>query len=136
MINKIAKFALIILLAAAVPGMTAAVSAQTNTPAPKAAKSKAIPFTGKLGSVDKVNKTITLAEKTKPGRVFQITSETKLVKNGKPATLDDAVVGDAVGGQYTTGADGKLIASSIRFGEKPNPAKSTTTPPKDGGSPQ
>lgn len=136
MIKNISKFALAILLAAAVPGMTATVSAQTNTPAPKTPRARPIPFTGKLGSVDKVNKTITLAEKTQPGRIFQVTSETKIMKNGKPATLDDGVVGEAVAGQYTTGADGKPAATSIRFGDKPNPAKSTGTPPKDGGSPQ
>ena len=73
-----------------------------------------IPFHGKLDAVDKTAKTITLGE-----RKFQITSETKLMKNGKPATLGDAVVGEEVGGNYQKGEDGKLNAKMVRFGPKP-----------------
>src|SRR5437868_1540907 len=52
-------------------------------------KPMAGPFHGKLAKVDKVAKTITVGK-----RSFQITSETKLKKTGgKPATLDDGVVG-------------------------------------------
>ena len=73
-----------------------------------------IPFHGKLVAVDKTAKTITVGERT-----FQITSESKLSKAGKPATLDDAAVGDEVSGNYQKADDGKLHAKSVRFGPKP-----------------
>jgi hypothetical protein len=64
-----------------------------------------------------VAKTITVGKRT-----FQITSATKLKKGDKPATLDDGIVGEEVGGYYKTGEDGKLNATSIRFGPKPGGA--------------
>jgi hypothetical protein len=125
MIKSIGKLTLATILAALVVGVPLTMSAQDKTPAPTApeasAKPKAIPFRGKLAEVDKVNKTITLDEKTK--RTFLITSETKITKAGKPATLDDGVVGEDVAGQYLKGTDGKLTAKSVRFGPKVTPAK-------------
>lgn len=83
--------------------------------APKGEKKEGrIPFHGKLAAVDKNAKTITVGERT-----FQITSETKLSKSGKPATLDDGVVGEEVAGNYQKADDGKLHAKSVRFGAKP-----------------
>src|SRR5437867_2970910 len=70
-------------------------------------KARAIPFNGKVGAVDKVAKTVTLEGKEK-SRVFHITSETKIHKDKKPATLDDVMVGDRVGGAYHETADGKM----------------------------
>jgi hypothetical protein len=81
------------------------------------APAKAVPFKGKLGAVDKAAKTITLDDKNK--RVFVITSETKLMKGDKPATLEDGVVGEPVTGSYHKGDDGKLSAKSVYFGGKP-----------------
>lgn len=81
-------------------------------------KSGTFPFTGKVTEVDKTAKTFTLAGKEKP-RVFQITSETKITKAGKPAILDDAVVGEAAGGLAKRSEGGKDEAISVRFGPKP-----------------
>jgi len=77
-------------------------------------KQSLVPFNGKIAVVDKTAKTIKVGERT-----FQITSETILKKGGKPATLDDAVVGDVVGGNYQKSADGKLNAKTVRLGPKP-----------------
>lgn len=88
--------------------------AEQNEPFKGTKKEGVIPFRGKLASVDKTAKTITVGERT-----FQITSETRLMKAGKPATLDDAVVGEEVGGQYKKAEDGKLMAGMVRFGPKP-----------------
>src|SRR5438034_11394521 len=49
------------------------------------------PYHGTLTAVDKSAKTITVGKTT-----YQITSETKITKEGKPATLDDGVVGQNV----------------------------------------
>ncbi len=70
-------------------------------------------FRGKVDAVDKAAKTVKVGERT-----FQVTSETRIMKAGKPATLDDAVVGDEIGGTYKE-ADGKLNAVSLRLGPRP-----------------
>jgi len=77
-------------------------------------KEGVIPFHGKLASVDKSAKTITVGERT-----FQITADTKIMKAGKPATLDDCVVGEEIGGRYKKTEDGKLVVVGVRFGPKP-----------------
>ena len=86
-------------------------SAAQSTDAQKPAK--AGPFHGKLAAIDKVAKTITVGKRT-----FQITSETKLKKAGKPATLEDGVVGGTVSGYVKPSADGKLVATTVNFGVK------------------
>ena len=60
-------------------------------------KQKQMPFRGKVSAVDKTKKTVTMEGKEK-GRTFQITSATKITKEGKPALLDDVIVGQTIGG--------------------------------------
>lgn len=84
----------------------------TNS-APVEKSAKAGPFKGKLAAIDKVSKTISVGKRT-----FQITSETKIKKAGKPATLEDGVVGETVSGYVKPGADGKLNATTVNFGPK------------------
>jgi hypothetical protein len=86
--------------------------------AEKAGKQSGLPLGGKISAVDKTAKTITVRERT-----FQITSETRISKAGKPATFDDAVVGEEVGLSYIKADDGKLTARSVRIGPKPEVAE-------------
>jgi len=72
------------------------------------------PFRGKVGAVDKQAKTIKVGERT-----FQITSDTKIKKDGKPATLDAGVVGEPISGYFIKGNDGKLVAKTVNLGLKP-----------------
>ena len=72
------------------------------------------PFHGNLKAVDTSAKTLTVGTLT-----LQITSDTKITKDGKPATLADGVVGEPVSGAYTKTADGKLNAVVVHFGAKP-----------------
>lgn len=83
------------------------------------------PFHGKLVSIDKVAKTIVVGKRT-----FQITSETRIKKAGKPATLEDGVVGENVSGYVKPGPDGKLNATTVNFGPKAaaQPAPKSTPP--------
>jgi len=81
----------------------------------KEAPARAIPFRGKIAAVDKQAKTIKVGERT-----FHITAESKIAKAGKPATLDDATVGEEVGGAYREGADKKLNVVSLRVGPRPD----------------
>ena len=113
------------LLAAAIAAAPAQLLAQsTNKPAadkkaavakkePAVKKKAAHPFHGKLAAVDKVAKTIKVGES-----IYQITSETKIAKAGKPATLEDGVVGEPVSGFVKPTDDGKMAATSVYFGAK------------------
>ena len=85
----------------------------------KEAPARASVFRGKIGAVDKQASTVKVGERT-----FLITAESKIMKAGKPATLDDATIGEDVGGQYREGADKKLNVVSLRIGPRPDaPAK-------------
>ena len=125
MIKSLLRIGAVSLLAAAIAGMPVQLLAQsTNKPATtkksatakkesSAKKKAAHPFHGKLAAVDKVAKTIKIGES-----VYQITSETKITKNGKPATLDEGVVGEPVSGYAKPAEDDKMVATSVRFGGK------------------
>lgn len=78
------------------------------------AKPAIVPFRGNLTSVDKSAKTITVGQST-----YLVTPETQLLKGGKPATLDDAVVGEEVFGQQKMTEDGEAVVIKVRFGPKP-----------------
>jgi hypothetical protein len=125
MMKSVLRIGALGLLAAAIAGTPAQLLAQsTNNPtaakktsaAKKEAATKtkgAHPFRGKLAAMDKIAKTIKVGES-----VYQITSETKITKDGKPATLEDGVVGDPVTG-YVKPAEGeKMAATTVRFGAK------------------
>ena len=63
--------------------------------------------------MDNTAKTLTVGN-----LVIQVTSETKIMSKDKPATLQDAVVGEPVSGRYTKNEEGKLTALSIHLGAK------------------
>lgn len=79
----------------------------------KDAKPRALPFQGKLDAVDQQAKTIKIGE-----RVFHVTADTKISKDGNRATLADAKVGDQVGLSYRE-VEKKLNLVSLRIGPKP-----------------
>ena len=127
-------------LAAAIVGLPLQALAQTTNPpagAKKAtpeqgdstARKKAgHPFRGKLAAVDQTAKTITIGQS-----IYQITSHTKIMKAGKPATLEDAMVGDETAGYARPTEDGKMTATMLRLGPKPAGAateKKTDNTPK------
>jgi len=109
-----------LIVAAFAAASTIPVTAADEKPADKKeAPARAIPFRGKIAAVDKQAKTIKIGERT-----FHITADSKITKAGKVATLDDATVGEEVGGQYREGADKKLNVVSLRIGPRPDaPAK-------------
>jgi hypothetical protein len=132
MIKSIGKITLAGILAAVVMGMPVTVSAQsTNKSVPSIkvpdVKGKPVPFHGKVASVDKSAKTVTLDDKNK--RTFHVTSETKIMKNEKPATLDDVTVGEDIRGSYKKNDDQTMSLRSLYIGTKPEaaPKKKTET---------
>ena len=122
MTKNISKITVLSLFAAALVAMPALSRAEgTNAPAAsdqtapaKPKKHDIQPFRGKLSAVDTNAKTLTVGTLT-----LQITSDTKITKDGQPATLSDGVVGEPVGGVYKKTPDGKLNALSVHFGVKP-----------------
>src|SRR6266511_5852165 len=80
-------------------------------------KLKQMPFRGRISAVDKTTKTVTLEGKEK-NRAFQITSATKITKDGKPAVLDDVIVGQTVGGLAKETAAGKWEIVSLNIGAR------------------
>ena len=70
----------------------------------------AVPFEGPLAA--KSDTSITIKE-----HMFEVTPDTKITKDGQPATLADGEIGKPVSGQYRKLED-KLVARTIRFGEK------------------
>jgi uncharacterized protein YcfJ len=117
--KSILRLCLFGLLAAGIAGTSAHLRAQdTNHPAVEkkplhGRQSTVTPFHGNLKAVDQTAKTITVGDLT-----IQITSETKIDKAGKPATLQDAVVGEPASGGYTKAEDGKLMATKVHLGPK------------------
>lgn len=84
-----------------------------ETAAPKS-KNARLPFTGKITAVDTAASTVTVGE-----RVFNISSETKILKDAKPATLAELTVGEPVRGSYKKDEAGKLNAALVNAGAKP-----------------
>jgi len=132
--KSLIKLSLLTLLATAIAAVPVQSHAQSTNkpPAKKAAtdtketKKAAHPFRGKLAEVDKMAKTITVGKS-----VYLITSETKIAKNGKPATLADGVVGEQVTGYAKPSDDGKMIATRVTFGAKPEEKGEKKSAPAD-----
>lgn len=131
--STILKTTTLSLIAAALIAAPAAVLAQdaapTNAPAASEHKSETptkhnkkhdhSAFNGKLSAIDASAMTFTVGERT-----FEVTSETKITKDGKPATLADVKAGEMAGGSYKKGADGKLTATTVHFTSKSEGGKS------------
>ena len=79
----------------------------------KSTEKKAHPFRGKLAAVDKAAKSITVGKS-----VYYITSETRIKKGGKDATLEDAIVGEQATGYAKPMEGGKMAAASLNLGAK------------------
>jgi hypothetical protein len=94
----------------------------------KGKKEGVTPFNGKAAAVDKAAKTVKLTGEK--GRVIQVTGTTRVVKDGKPASLDDLKEGEDVSGAYKAAADGKLEATVLNIG-KPAPKKKADDKKKD-----
>jgi Domain of unknown function (DUF5666) len=119
---KITILSLFITAIVAVPVLSYAQDESTNASPPatgqtapaKHKKHSGLVFRGTVSAVDTNAMTFTVGKRT-----FNITSETKITRNGQPAILDDIAVGDKVGGAYRKDGDGKLDATTVHDGKKP-----------------
>jgi hypothetical protein len=110
--------ALLTLAAAALVVAPATLRAQ-DAPAPKqdagdstTKHNKGTPFHGKVASVDTTASTVTVGHMT-----INVTSDTKITKEGKPATLADITTGENISGSYKKDGD-KMNATVIHIGGK------------------
>ncbi|HEY1661983.1 MAG TPA: hypothetical protein VGI03_06150 [Verrucomicrobiae bacterium] len=117
--KHLAKMTLMGICAAAIfvaPALSRAQDTSTNAPATSATaphkKHTSLPFHGNLAAVDTNAMTLTVGSMT-----FQVTSKTKITKDGQPAELGDGVVGQPVSGAYRKTEDA-TNATTIHFGAK------------------
>jgi hypothetical protein len=111
--KRLIKITLLTLLTAAIAGMTTLVRADDTDTNTAAADNKPLKFYGPVTAVDTNAMTFTVGDQT-----FTVTGESQMTRNGKTATLADAVVGEPARGSYTKSADGKLDITKVRFGKK------------------
>ncbi len=84
---------------------------------------RALPYHGKIASVDSTAKTFTIAGKTS-SRVFKVTDKTEIMKAGAAATMADIVADEEVRGSYWKKEDGTLEAKKVTLGPKTEMEKS------------
>jgi hypothetical protein len=109
---------LIIAAVLTLTALTASFAAEKKEGTPATDKKKrAVPYAGKISAVDKAAGTVTLATKSS-NRTFVISSETKITKDGKPATMEVVKEGEEGAVSYVE-KDGKYMANSLRVGPKP-----------------
>jgi hypothetical protein len=97
-------------------------SKQVN--APTTSKTGAgYPFRGKLVEVNAAGNTIRIGKST-----YLITSETKITRDGSPAPLSDAKVGEPVSGYARKMGEGPARAASLKLGgnNAPTPLEKTS----------
>lgn len=120
-ITHIALFSLVAAALVAVP-VTSRAEDKPKTNAPAAKKPHA-QFRGKITAVDIAAMTLTVDT-----QVLYVTSETKITKSGKPATLSEITVGETATGSCKQDDAGKMNATTIHAGEAaPHKARKKTT---------
>lgn len=96
-------------------------SAISEASASPAAKAKAMPYRGKVASVDAGAKTFTVGKHT-----IKVTDQTKITKQGADATMVDITAGEKVSGSYWKKDDGSLEAKNVKVGAKAEATTRTT----------
>ncbi len=120
--KSFAKICLVLLTAVTMAAFTTqaqtdASSSSTNKPPAAAAKPKAKRYAGKIASVDKDAKTITITLASGASQTIHITSNSKIKKDGEPGTFADAVVGQKVRASERQDDSGNWVATTVNIGE-------------------
>lgn len=106
---------------------------QTTTapsPSPASQGERAIPFHGKIASVDAKAKTFTVAGKEK-SRTFKITDKTAVTKNGQPATISDVTANEDARGSYWKMPDGSMEVKTLKLGPAAEQTKAKANDKKE-----
>jgi hypothetical protein len=119
-ILRVSAASLLAVVMAGLPFQAVAQSAKKSGTETKASSENArenkpakLPYKGTLTAMDKAAKTLTVGKRT-----FQVTSETKLLRGGKAATLDEGVAGEYVSLSYQKTEGGKFLACNVYYGGK------------------
>jgi hypothetical protein len=75
-------------------------------------KRKNYPFRGEVYVADQEAKLLLLKGKSK-NRPIKVTAETKILREGRPVTLKDVIIGETVSGSVVRGSDGVEQAITI-----------------------
>ena len=111
------------LQAQAADGTSSGPRSGETTPDKSARKAaRSVPFRGKVAALDSQKMTFTLSGPKQ--RVFQLSSDTPIEKDGKPAAFADIAVGDEARGLYQSDAD-QLVVLKASFGPKPDSSSGT-----------
>lgn len=119
-LSKITLFSLVAVMLAGVPAISRAEDKPTTPPAGGSRMRQA--FHGQVTAVDTAAMTLTVDDKT-----LNVTSETLISKENKPAVLAEIVVGDTANGAYKTDTTGKMNATSIRVAKEPKKERKKAT---------
>jgi hypothetical protein len=93
------------------------------------ASARAIPYRGKVASVDLSAKTFMVGKRT-----FKVTDQTQITKEGAAAMMSDVVTGEKVSGSYWKKEDGTLEAKTVKVGvAKAEAARATSASEKKEG---
>ena len=136
-ISQITVLSLFVAALVTTPMLSRAEDPGTNTPASsgqtapaKPKKHEGLVFRGTVSALDTNAMTLTVET-----RLFVITSETKILKDGQPATLGSGFVGEPVSGAYKKADDGKLVATTVHFNAKAEKKKTeASTAGNNGGN--
>lgn len=112
---RTAKYIAVLLLSALCCAGVGAAETKPSTNAPATPKlPQGMPVYGKVGAIDKQAGTITLQGKEKV-RVFYITPQTRIHRDGKPAKLEEVVIGQWIGGYARPDAQGRSTLSTLNL---------------------
>jgi hypothetical protein len=130
---RIAKLlAVLLLLAIGCPDSNGADSKPSTSAIATPKLPQGMPVYGKVGAVDKQAGTITLQGKEKV-RVFYITPQTKVHRDGRPAKLEEVVIGQWIGGYARPDVNGRSTLSTLNLDVvQRTPATGTNSPAKRG----
>jgi hypothetical protein len=99
----------------ATPAASASASPAASTAqSPVAKTARGVPFHGTVSTVDASAKTFTIAGKTN-SRVFKVTDQTTVTKNGATATITDIAANAKVSGSYLKQPDGSLECKTVKI---------------------
>lgn len=101
----------------------------TSVPPKTTERAKQMPFRGTIVKIDLEARTVTLGGKEKD-RTFVLTDVTKIKRNGEVAKLEDARVGESVGGLARANGE-KWEVVTLNITEKPDKAGKEPEQPKD-----
>lgn len=111
--KQIALFAIVAAALIALPAITRAEDA--SAPAAAAPKKHGSMFHGKVSAVDATAMTVTVTGKAGDA-TYNVTADTKITKEGQPATLADVAAGQMVSGAFKKDAGGKMTATTLAIG--------------------